>query len=98
VWQAIVPAGAFQAAPAGLAVSRGSQSWLQPAFSRLPRCLPNFTRSAVGPWKHTRPKKHHRLALLAELCSKSRLKGGCTVESLVLAGPQVGPDGNQAAD
>jgi len=53
----------------------------------------NFSGFAWGPLRHTKPSKRIRLGRLVSPGSKSRLKGGCTVESLVLVGPHVGPDG-----
>jgi hypothetical protein len=70
------------ARPWSLALSWGSQSWLQPAFSRLSRRLASFSGFAARLLKDTSPKKLLRLELLAGPGSKSRLKGGCRQDCL----------------
>jgi hypothetical protein len=62
-----------------LALLWGSQSWLQPAFSRLARPLTNFSGFPSRYLQDTKPKKH-----CDRQCSgfASRLKGGCRHDSL----------------
>jgi len=70
--------------PLGFALLWGSQSWLQPAFSRLARPLTNFSGFPSRYLQDITPKKR-----CDRQCSgfASRLKGGCRHDCLPHCAP-----------
>jgi hypothetical protein len=94
--QRLQPAADFFSQPAEyLHRSPVGQPILAAACFQPASSMPDeFLERRCGALEVHKAKESLRLGLLVGPSSKSRLKGGCTVESLVLAGkPHVGQDG-----